>query len=63
MLDRISKLAYISEKKTSMELQRLAHLFIVSSDIFTLQCMVLDEHILCVLQGQVCNLLYTVFFV
>lgn len=45
IVDRISKLAYIQKtqnptKQTSMELQRLVHLF-VSSHIFTLQCMVL----------------------
>jgi len=45
-----------------MKLPRLVHLFIVSSDIFTLQCMVLHEHTFRVLHMQMCNLL-DVFFV
>lgn len=63
VLDGISKLFYISEnelriKTQSIELQRLVSLFIFISDIFTVQSMVLHEHVLCVLCMHVCKLLY-----
>lgn len=50
-------------KNSSIELQRLIFLFIVISDIFTLQSVVLHEHILCVLDMHVYKLLYTIYYV